>query len=178
MSMVSGHPPRKTTPVVSDALNDRTWPKLPDEVHPPRAGEVWEHFKGGQYLVVGIAGGQGTGVEAKRFVVYTPLNEQRKMDGPLYVRPLEEWHFKLTPSHNGGVGDNVAQPRFTKLAQQPCTCHTKPPSQNGFWDPACPQHGIDSPSHKEAMERLDRDKAEREERPSQDLWGGMDTSDA
>lgn len=67
------------------------------------------------------------------------------------------------------VQDNQAD----REGRTSCTCYSKPPDQSGYWDPGCPLHGTNSEGHKRAMARMDKEKKEREEQPSQDLWSGF-----
>lgn len=59
-----------------------------DKVHTPAPGDFWQHVKRGSlYEVVGLAMGQGEGIEMVHLVVY----REYASDGCLWVRPLAEF---------------------------------------------------------------------------------------
>lgn len=71
----------------------------------PKPGEVWEHYKGGRYIIVGV--GYLTEVEAspKRSrggpqVVYRDTGDK------LWIRPYSMWH---------DIVQSVMRPRFVRV---------------------------------------------------------------
>ena len=50
----------------------------------PKAGDVWRHYKGNDYKVVGIA----VHSDESKMVVYEPMYE---CEYKLFTRPLREW---------------------------------------------------------------------------------------
>jgi hypothetical protein len=59
-------------------------PELP--VNPPQKGEVYKHYKGDSYEVVGLAIHSNDDIW---MVVYKPLYENA--DAELFTRPLQNW---------------------------------------------------------------------------------------
>ncbi|MBC7836931.1 DUF1653 domain-containing protein [Acetobacteraceae bacterium] len=59
-------------------------PPIPDDA--PRAGEVYKHYKGDTYKVVGLALHSNEDVW---MVVYEPMHENP--DAALFTRPLKDW---------------------------------------------------------------------------------------
>ena len=64
-------------------------PKMED--NPPVKGEIYKHYKGDSYQVVGLAIHSNDDIW---MVVYKPLYECA--DAELFVRPLSEWRNKIT----------------------------------------------------------------------------------
>lgn len=67
----------------------------------PKAGEKWQHFKGGVYEVIDVARIEGSN-PVHYFVVY------RAPDRTMWARPLEEWQDPSGPRR---------EPRFRKVIQ-------------------------------------------------------------
>lgn len=81
-------------------------PVLPADA--PKSGEVYQHYKGDRYEVVGLA----LDSSDQWVVVYKPLYENSA--APLFTRPCNEWNQRVDlPASKGGSGEKVE--RFTKV---------------------------------------------------------------
>lgn len=63
----------------------------------PQPGQIWRHYKGGEYEVVAVAL-----MEANhhRVVIYRPLRNM----GLVWARPYSEWHDTVgIPTLSGGI---------------------------------------------------------------------------
>lgn len=67
----------------------------------PKAGEVWQHYKGGLYDVVAIA------VHESELAPYVVYRSQEK--GYIWLRPVVDWLSQTT------LDDGRQVPRFTKV---------------------------------------------------------------
>ena len=74
----------------------------------PKSGEIFKHYKGDLYKIVGMAinsGASGDGAD-EWLVVYEPMYEQAA--APLFARPLVEWQQSVEQ-------EGVQVPRFSKV---------------------------------------------------------------
>lgn len=70
----------------------------------PAAGQVWQHYKGGHYHVVGTAKMES---DLKDYVVYRPAGSATTM----WLRPLGEFL-----GETGSADANAYQKRFVRIA--------------------------------------------------------------
>jgi len=122
--------------------------------HLPIHGEIWRHFKGGEYRILAVG---KHSENQQEMVVYESVN--RRQAG-VWIRPLEMWFEKPTvhrtepeehgclhpaqshfikseprggPFHDGGKKwkycqdciDAAEHGRFLRIEKAPCTCTTK-----------------------------------------------------
>lgn len=80
------------------------------ELRLPKRGEVWRHYKGGSYLVMGL----GHDEDGHVVVIYTPQHSPE-----LYVRRLDSWLQVIDRPLEGKVG----RFRFANLTIQPENVH-------------------------------------------------------
>lgn len=78
---------------------------VPIPVHAPKAGEVYKHYKGDLYKVVGMALDSSSD-DDEWLVVYEPMYEMAA--APMFARPLKQWLEQVE-----WEGQKVA--RFSKI---------------------------------------------------------------
>jgi hypothetical protein len=71
----------------------------------PKPGEIWQHYKGGQYEIVAMCNHTDTD---EILVIYKSLSF-----GGFHARPYSEWHDAV--KIDNGPGDRYTTYRFRKL---------------------------------------------------------------
>ena len=57
-----------------------------------KVGEIWQHYKGGRYIIIGL----GTHTETKEtMVIYSPIDDSNKV----WIRPISMW-FNIIDKEN------------------------------------------------------------------------------
>lgn len=77
----------------------------------PKPFTVYEHYKGGRYVVINVATHTETG---EKLVCYMSLGEENKW----WVRPLQSWNEEVTEEVSDGAHCSylLVGPRFWEVA--------------------------------------------------------------
>jgi hypothetical protein len=78
----------------------------------PKAGEIYKHYKGDLYKIVGLALNSDNNAPGEEWVVvYEPLYEQAA--APLFTRPLAQWQETVDLPAGGQGGEGTTVTRFS-----------------------------------------------------------------
>lgn len=75
-------------------------------------GEIWRHYKGGRYVIIGMGIGQDSinnvsyYIENRNFIIYKALYQTA-----LFVRSVEDFYSEVTEG-------SITKPRFEKIANE------------------------------------------------------------
>jgi hypothetical protein len=73
---------------------------------------IWEHYKGGRYLVLGVGAHTET---QERLIFYVAISDPHRPGPALWVRPIAMWH-ELVPHPE--TGEPVPRFRYVGLERR------------------------------------------------------------